>query len=582
MQLKKIFISLLVVVIALATFTTVVFAADEPSIDFAVSVSGTADADGNFVYCPGDTVDVVIDVHNNPGIALLEVYLKYDSAILAPVDKNNDGAFTKEDCVAGTFLDADTYVFDAEAGLVTFKSSVTSNPTPIVDAEGNVIKSGEIVKLSFKVLENAHDDEAAITISAAKAVAISGGKMASVVVNKSNAKYAVHTLETVTGTPATCFTPGSTDGVTCKLCDYGVASEVLPPLNHPATDRETIPAVPGSCTTPAVSEGVKCGLCQTVLVTPQVGDSVAHVPSGVWVIDTAATHTSTGKQHQNCANCDAVALVEIIPQLVKHTWVAGTTEVPTCLDAGYTNYSCECGETKIDNIVKALGHDWNNGVENKAPTCTTVGETTYTCNACKETKTVNVPAKSHDVSVVVVAPTCTEKGYNETTCKVCGDYKVDAYVPAKGHTYTSSVVVEATCTVSGETLYTCVCGDKYTENIAPKGHVYSSVATAPTCTAMGYTTYTCACGDKYVADYVDAKGHTATEIAAIEATYSAEGATKGEKCSVCDTVLDAPHTIAKKSATMIIIFIVVSVVFAGVFVAYVILDYKQVWIFKKK
>ena len=76
------------------------------------------------------------------------------------------------------------------------------------------------------------------------------------------------------------------------------------------------------------------------------------------------------------------------------------------------------------------------------------------------------------------------------------------------HTYTSDISVEATCTQPGSIVYTCSCGDSYTESIPAAGHSYTSTVTAPTCTDPGYTTYHCAvCGDSYVSDFVEA-GHT--------------------------------------------------------------------------
>ena len=67
---------------------------------------------------------------------------------------------------------------------------------------------------------------------------------------------------------------------------------------------------------------------------------------------------------------------------------------------------------------------------------------------------------------------------------------------------------EATCTEVGSIVYTCPCGDAYTEVIPALGHAYESVVTAPTCEEGGYTTYTCSCGDSYVADEVAALGHS--------------------------------------------------------------------------
>ena len=225
-----------------------------------------------------------------------------------------------------------------------------------------------------------------------------------------------------------------------------------------------------------------------------------------------------------------------------HDYKAVVT-APTCTTAGYTTYTCACGDTYTADEVAATGHSYNAVVT--APTCTDGGYTTYTCS-CGDTYVADeVAATGHDYDAVVTAPTCTAAGYTTYTCS-CGDTYVADEVAATGHSYTSEETEAPTCTVAGVMTYTCACGDTYTEEIAAKGHTltrveakaptcteagyeayeycsacdyttfkevaatghkYDAVVTPPTCTAAGYTTYTCACGDTYTADEVAAKSH---------------------------------------------------------------------------
>ncbi len=61
----------------------------------------------------------------------------------------------------------------------------------------------------------------------------------------------------------------------------------------------------------------------------------------------------------------------------KHSYVATVTS-PTCTEQGYTTYTCECGESYVDN-VNALGHDKQQHSA-QAATCTEVGWEAYeTC-----------------------------------------------------------------------------------------------------------------------------------------------------------------------------------------------------------
>ncbi len=85
-----------------------------------------------------------------------------------------------------------------------------------------------------------------------------------------------------------------------------------------------------------------------------------------------------------------------------HNHISAVT-APTCTEAGYTTYTCECGDNyKVDGAA-ASGHTYVDGMcqcgetdpdvhfhnytaEITAPTCTAAGYTTYTC-ACGDTYT---------------------------------------------------------------------------------------------------------------------------------------------------------------------------------------------------
>ena len=95
---------------------------------------------------------------------------------------------------------------------------------------------------------------------------------------------------------------------------------------------------------------------------------------------------------------------------------------------------CECGETD-PNYVPPHEHSYEAAVT--APTCTDAGYTTYTC-ACGDSYNADeVAALGHKHETTVVAPTCTEAGYTTYTC-ACGDsYNADE-VKALGHTFVDS------------------------------------------------------------------------------------------------------------------------------------------------
>ena len=159
-----------------------------------------------------------------------------------------------------------------------------------------------------------------------------------------------------------------------------------------------------------------------------------------------------------------------------HDYIPEVT-LPTCLEQGYTTYTCECGDEYIDDYVPALDHDWDGIVT--LPTCTEQGYTTYTCSRCGDEYVGDYePALDHDWNGIITPPTCEEHGYTTYTCSRCADEYVGDYVPALDHDYIP-------------------------------------VTTAPTCTEDGYTTWTCSrCADEYVDDYEPALGHVwVTDVA---------------------------------------------------------------------
>ena len=288
------------------------------------------------------------------------------------------------------------------------------------------------------------------------------------------------------------------------------------------------------------------------------------------------TLNTTGGTYYFSFNYDTNMLVITFDHT--HVYTAGEVVAPTCTTAGYTVYTCACGDSYNGDETAALGHNWNSGEITTTPGCETTGVKTYTCGTCGETKTEAVAASGHSYTAKVTAPTCTAKGYTTYTCS-CGDTYVADEVAALGHDY-KSVVTVPTCTEQGYTTHNCsrcsdnyvdtytdalghnwnsgeitttpgcettgvktytcgTCGETKTEAVAASGHSYSGKVTAPTCTEAGYTTYTCSvCGDSYVADEVAALGHDYKSVVTAP-ICTAQGYTT-HTCSVCgDSYVDS-------------------------------------------
>lgn len=167
-----------------------------------------------------------------------------------------------------------------------------------------------------------------------------------------------------------------------------------------------------------------------------------------------------------------------------------------CENDGLTegSHCATCGEVIVaQEVIPALGHEIGTFTRVSNPTCTQTGLETSVCTRCGETIERIIPATGHTEEVIPGTPaTCTETGLSEgVLCSVCGAVLVEQeVVPAKGHTYGETVVIEeASCLRNGKQESVCKdCGETITEIIPALGHdrVYEPAIEA-TCETSGRT-----------------------------------------------------------------------------------------------
>ena len=155
----------------------------------------------------------------------------------------------------------------------------------------------------------------------------------------------------------------------------------------------------------------------------------------------------------------------------KKTEESKTTEKPTTAETDKPTEKPTDAPTDAptDKPTTEHEHVWNEGVVTTEPTCTEKGVRTYTCE-CGETRTEEVAALGHtEVVDAAVAPTCTETGKTEGKhCSVCNAVLVaQETIDALGHDYQWIVDKEATVTETGFKHEECTrCHDKKNENTA--------------------------------------------------------------------------------------------------------------------
>ena len=244
-----------------------------------------------------------------------------------------------------------------------------------------------------------------------------------------------------------------------------------------------------------------------------------------------ANHNNDGENSNKLAAGLHAIADEGIYTVGAHSYSSVVT-APTCTEAGYTTYTCACGDTYIADPVDALGHTAGSAVveNNVAPDCENAGsyDNVVYCTVCgaeiSRTR-VTVDALGHtEVVDAAVAPNCTATGLTEGKhCSVCNEVLVaQTVVDALGHTAGSAVVennVAPDCENAGSydnVVYCTVCGAEISRTrvtVDALGHTeVVDAAVAPNCTATGLTEgkHCSVCNEVLVAQtVVDALGHTA-------------------------------------------------------------------------
>ena len=232
-----------------------------------------------------------------------------------------------------------------------------------------------------------------------------------------------------------------------------------------------------------------------------------------------------------------------------------TSEIvpPTCLEQGYTLYTCPCGDSYQENFTDALNPEGHTEqvLSAREATCSQTGLSEGVgCSTCGAVLVPQeeTPALPHtEVVLEKTAPTCTETGLTEgRVCSVCHTVVNEQLtIPALGHAVLYLPRENATCTETGLTAgKICIRCGIYTQEQEIIPMLNHSNLNLPyrsaTCLEPGLTEgKQCkVCGTiTQEQEIIPQLEHFMTTVWGIEPTCTESGYTDAKQCAVCKTVL---------------------------------------------
>ena len=366
---------------------------------------------------------------------------------------------------------------------------------------------------------------------------------------------------TITSVPIISYVPTITEVL--KISGIPTITKMPTITNTPeitkiptVTKEPTITSIPTIIEAPSITESPNITNIPSETNTPIPTE---HIHNYIQIEFQNSTCIETGRKTYIC-ECGNSYTEEI--SLKEHIYEISNVE-PTCEEKGYTLHTCSyCGKSYKTNYINENGHNWDDGTTILVAKCSEYGLVQYHCNNCSKFKSITIPELGHKTSEEwIIEEFCSEIGCKYQMCLICGSRINEQKLPPTGkhkylsdgyckecdyyseenhqHNYNETILKESSCLEIGKKLYTCACGDSYTEEIVKLnhtktdwiidknatceesgskhiecsvckevietkeieglGHKYELVnTTLSTCTTKGYNEYVCnKCGNSY-------------------------------------------------------------------------------------
>jgi uncharacterized protein YkwD len=194
---------------------------------------------------------------------------------------------------------------------------------------------------------------------------------------------------------------------------YTIQSSAAKPHTHVTVIDE---AVPATCTTPGLTEGSHCSECGLVFTTQQVVNALGHDWASDFTIDIPATKTSTGEMSLHCKRCNERSRITEIPKLTDNNAGNNDSDDPDFDKPDFDNPSFDLPNQNNNNSGNEQSVNKNNTAAPKVGTVFTV-------------KGLRYRIANRNVRTSTCTVTCL--GYNKRYLKNKKKGSVTLSIPAK-------------------------------------------------------------------------------------------------------------------------------------------------------
>ena len=175
---------------------------------------------------------------------------------------------------------------------------------------------------------------------------------------------------------------------------YTIQSSAAKPHTHVTVIDE---AVPATCTTPGLTEGSHCSECGLVFTTQQVVNALGHDWASDFTIDIPATKTSTGEMSLHCKRCNERSRITEIPKLTDNNAGNNDSDDPDFDKPDFDNPSFDLPNQNNNNSGNGQSVNKNNTAAPKVGTVFTVKGLRYRiANRNVRTRTCTVTCLGYD------------------------------------------------------------------------------------------------------------------------------------------------------------------------------------------